>query len=73
MLDDNPSYQKQIREAWIKRRRKRYKLLDVIVGFIKTSRHGAAHVIAEIGDCVVTGVIVDRGSRVNIMTEETVF
>jgi hypothetical protein len=73
LLYDNANYQKLIRDAWTKRRKKRFKLPSVAVNFSQIEDHGAPELTVEIDGCSVPRVPVDGGSGVNLMLEETAF
>ena len=73
LLHDNANYQKLIREAWIKRRKRRLKLPSMAVNFSQVEDYGAPELTVEIDGCSVPKVPVDGGSGVNLMLEDTAF
>ena len=73
MLHDNANYHKLIRDAWTKRRKRRFKLPSVAVNFYQVEDYGASELTIEIDGCSVPKVPVDGGSRVNLMLEDTAF
>ena len=73
LLHDNANYQKLIREAWTKRRKRRFKLPSVAVNFSRVEDYGASELTVEIDGCSVSKVPVDGRSRVNLMLEDTTF
>jgi hypothetical protein len=73
LLHDNVNYQKVIQEAWIQRRKKRYKLSGVAMNFAKVEDFGAPEITVEVDGCNVHHVSVDGGSGVNLMLEDTAF
>jgi hypothetical protein len=73
LLHDNTNYQKLIREAWTRRRKKKFKLPSVAVNFSQPEDSGAPEVTVEIEECSIPKVLVDGGSGVNLMLEETAF
>jgi hypothetical protein len=73
LLHDNTNYQKLIREAWTRRRKKKFKLPSVAVNFSQPEDSGAPEVTVEVEGCSIPKVPVDRGSGVNLMLEETAF
>jgi hypothetical protein len=73
LLHDNTNYQKQIREAWTRRRKKKFKLPSVAVNFSQPEDSGAPEVTVEVEGCSIPKVPVDGGSGVNLMLEETAF
>jgi hypothetical protein len=73
LLHDNTTYQKLIREAWTRRRKKRVKLPAVAVNFTQPEDAGAPEVTVEIEGCSIPKVPVDGGSGVNLMLEDTAF
>jgi hypothetical protein len=73
LLHDNTNYQKLIREAWTKRRKKKFKLPSVAVNFSQPEDSGAPEVTVEVEGCSIPKVPVDGGSGVNLMLEETAF
>ena len=73
LLHDNANYQKLIREAWTKRRKRRFKLPSVAVNFSQIEDHGAPELTVEIDGCSIPKVPVDGGSGVNLMLEDTAF
>ena len=73
LLHDNTNYQKLIREEWPKRRKKRHKLPFVAVNFSKIEDYGAPELVVEVERCTIPKVLVDGGSGVNLMLEDTTF
>jgi hypothetical protein len=73
LLHDNASYQKLIREAWTRKRKKKIKLPSVAVNFSQPEDSGAPEVTVEIEGCSIPKVPIDGGSGVNLMLEETAF
>ena len=73
LLYDNANYQKLIQEAWIKRRKRRFKLPFVAVNFSQVEDYGAPELTVEIDRYSVPKVLVDGRSRVNLMLEDTTF
>ena len=73
LLYDNANYQKLIREAWMKRRKRRFKLPSVAVNFSQVEDYGAPELTVEIDGCSVSKVPVDGGSGRNLMLEDTTF
>jgi hypothetical protein len=73
LLHDNTNYQKLIREAWTRRRKKKFKLPSVAVNFSQPEDSGAPEVTVEVAGCSIPKVPVDGGSGVNLMLEETTF
>ena len=73
LLHDNTNYQKLIRDAWVKRRRRKMKLPSVAVNFSEVEDYGAPEVEVKVEGCIVPGVPIDGGSRVNLMLEDTAF
>jgi hypothetical protein len=73
LLHDNTNYQKLIREAWTRRRKKKFKLPSVAVNFSQPEDSGAPEVTVEVEGCSIPKVPVDGGSGVNLMLEETAF
>jgi Fe-S-cluster formation regulator IscX/YfhJ len=52
LLHDNTNYQKLIREAWTRRRKKKFKLLSAAVNFSQPEDSGAPEVTVEVEGCV---------------------
>ena len=73
LLDDNANYQKLIRETWTKRRKRRFKLPAVAVNFASVEDYGPPEVTVEVEGCTIPKVLVDGGSGVNLMLEDTAF
>ena len=73
LLHDNANYQKLIWEAWIKRKKRRLKLPSMAVNFSQVEDYGALELTVEIDGCTVPKVLVDGGSGVNLMLEDTAF
>ena len=73
LLHDNTNYEKLIRDAWTKRRKRRFKLPSVAVNFSLIEDHGAPELTVEIDGCSIPRVPVDGGSGVNLMLEDTAF
>jgi hypothetical protein len=62
-----------IREAWTRRRKKKFKLPSVAVNFSQPEDSGAPEVTVEVEGCSIPKVLVDGGFGVNLMLEETAF
>ena len=73
LLHDNVNYQKQVREGWITRRKKRFKLPPIAVNFTAIEDYGAPDLSIDIDGCMVPRVLVDGGSGCNLMLESTAF
>ena len=73
LLHDNVMYQKLIRDAWTRKRKKRVKLPAVAVNFSQPEDSGAPEVTVEIEGCSIPKVPIDGGSGVNLMLEDTAF
>jgi hypothetical protein len=73
LLHDNANYQKLIREAWTRRRKKKFKLPSVAVNFSQPEDFGAPEVTVEVEGCSIPKVPVDGESGVNLMLEEMAF
>ena len=73
LLHDNAAYQKLIRDAWTRKRKKRVKLPSVAVNFTRPEDSGAPEVTVEVEGCSIPHVPVDGGSGVNLMLEDTAF
>jgi len=73
LLHDNVNYQKVIREAWSKRRKRRTKLPSVATNFLQVEDQGAPELTVVIEGCTIPRVPVDGGSGVNLMLEDTAF
>ena len=73
LLHDNANYQKLIREAWVKKRKRRLKLPFVAVNFSQVDDYGAPELTVEIDGCSMPKVPVDGGSGVNLILEDTAF
>jgi len=73
LVHDSVAYQKLIRDAWIRKRRKRVKLPSVAVNFSQPEDSGAPEVTVEIEGCMIPKVPIDGGSGVNLMLEDTAF
>ncbi|KAG0563109.1 hypothetical protein KC19_8G005200, partial [Ceratodon purpureus] len=71
LLHDNANYQKQLREACIRPRRRRIRLPPVAVNFSAIEDYGAPEIAVEIDGCMIQNVPVDGGSGVNLMLETT--
>lgn len=71
LLHDNANYQKQVREACIRPRRRRIRLPPVAVNFSAIEDYGAPEIAVEIDGCMIQNVPVDGGSGVNLMLETT--
>lgn len=72
LLQDNPTYKKQLRTLLTGKRRKR-KLPSVEAMRLEWDDKGPPEIEVQIMGCVLTDVPVDGGSSVNIVTEETAF
>jgi hypothetical protein len=73
LLHDNTNYQKLIREAWTRRRKKKFNLPLVAVNFSQPEDSIAPEVTVEVEGCSIPKVPVDGGSGVNLMLEERAF
>ena len=73
LMHDNANYQKLIREAWTKKRKRRFKLPFVAVNFSQVEDHGAPELTVEIDGCSVPKVPIDGRSGINLMLEDTTF
>jgi len=73
LLQDSSSYQKLIRDIWTQRRKRRIKLPSVAVNFTRMEDHGAPELTVEVEGCTIPKVLVDGGSGVNLMLEDTAF
>jgi Fe-S-cluster formation regulator IscX/YfhJ len=51
LLHDNTNYQKLIREAWTRRRKKKFKLPSVALNFSQPEDSGAPEVTVEVEGC----------------------
>lgn len=71
LLYDNANYQMIVREAWIQRRKKRYKLPAVAVNFAQVEDFGAPVLTVEVDGCSIHNVPIDGGSGVNLILEDT--
>ncbi|CAM6099317.1 unnamed protein product [Calypogeia fissa] len=72
LLKDNPMYRRQLREMLIgRRKRKLPKVGDSIDVMMVAEDQGAYEIAIQILGCVLSCVLVDGGSRVNIMIEAT--
>ena len=72
-LHDNSNYQKLIRDAWTKRRKKRYKLSSVAMNFLEVEDYRAPELVVEVDRCTMFKVLVDDGSGVNLMLKDMAF
>lgn len=70
LLEDNPSYLKQLKEVYPKRRVRKYKLPAVAVNFTMVEDFGAPELDIEVDGCLISRVPVDGGSGVNLMLRE---
>ena len=73
LLHDSVAYQKLIRDAWTRKRKRRVKLPAVAINFSQPEDSGAPEVAVEIEGCSISNVPIDGGSGVNLMLEETAF
>ena len=73
LLHDNITYQRLIRDAWTRKRRRKVKLPSVAVNFSQPEDSGAPEVTVEIEGCSIPEVPIDGGSGVNLMLEDTAF
>ena len=73
LLHDNVNYQKVIREAWTKRRRRGVRLPSVATNYLQVEDHGAPELTVLVDGCAIPKVPVDGGSGVNLMLEDTAF
>ena len=73
LLHDNTNYQKLIRDEWTKRRKKRHKLPSAAINFSEIEDYGAPELVVEVEGCTIPNVLVDGGSGVNLMLEDTAF
>ena len=71
LLHDNANDQKQVKEAYIRPRRRRIRLPPVAVNFFAIENYGASEIAVEIDGCIIQNVPVDGGSGVNLMLETT--
>lgn len=62
-----------IQNAWTKKGKRRLKLRSVIVNFCQIEDYGAPELEVEVVGCMVPGIPIDGGFRVNSMLEETTF
>ena len=73
VLHDNTNYQKLIRDAWIKRKKRRFKLPLVAINFLQVKDYCASKLTVEVDGCSVPKVPVDGGSGINLMLEDIAF
>ena len=73
LLHDNPNYQKLVREEWLKKRRRKFRLPAVAVNFAQVEDYEAPELVVEVDNCTIPKVPVDGGSGVNLMLESTTF
>ena len=73
LLHNNANYQKLIRDAWIKRRKQRFKLPLVAVNFSQVEDYSALELAEEVDGCSVPKVPVDGRLGINLMLEDTTF
>ena len=73
LLHDNVNYQKQLKEALVRPRKRRIRLPPVAVNFAQVEDYGAPEITVEIEGCVIHNVPVDGGSGVNLILESTAF
>ena len=73
LLHDNANYQKLIGDAWTKKRKRRFKLTLVAINFSQVEDYGALELFVEVDGCSIPKVLVDGGSGINLMLEDTSF
>lgn len=73
MLHDNANYQKQLKEALVRPRRRSIWLPTVAVNFAEIEDFGSPEISKEIDGCTVRNIPVDGGSEVNLMLENVAF
>ena len=71
LLHDNANYQKQLKSALVRPRRRTVRLPPVAVNFAEIEDFGAPEISVEIDGCTIRNVPVDGGSGVNLMLEST--
>ena len=71
LLHDNTNYQKQLKGALIRPRRRAVRLPPVAINFLGVEDFGAPEISVEIDGCVIPNVPVDGGSGVNLLLETT--
>ena len=71
LLHDNTNYQKQLKGALVKTRRRTVRLPPVAINFAEVEDFGAPEISVEIEGCTIQNVPVDGGSGVNLMLEST--
>lgn len=71
LLHDNLNYQRQLKTALVKPRRRAVRLPAVAVNLAEVEDFGAPEISVEIEGCIIPKVPVDGGSGVNLMLETT--
>ena len=71
LLHDNVNYQRQVKTALIKPRRRTVRLPPAAVNFAEVEDFGAPEISVEIEGCTISKVPVDGGAGVNLMLEVT--
>ena len=71
LLHDNVNYQKQVKAALIRTRKRGVRLPSVAINFAEMEDFGAPEITVEIDGCVIPRVPVDGGSGVNLLLEST--
>lgn len=67
LLHNNANYEKQLKAALIRRRKKNVRLPLVAVNFAKLEDLRAPEISVEIDRCTIRNVLVDGGSGVNLL------
>src|SRR4029078_4166513 len=67
LLHDNANYQKQVKDALVRPRRKKICLPPIAVNFAQIEDFGAPEITVIIEGCVIQNVPVDGGSGVNLL------
>ena len=73
LLHDNPNYQKLVTKEWPKKRKRKFRLAEVVVNFAQVEDYRASELVVEVDGCSIPKVPVDGGSIVNLMLESTAF
>lgn len=71
LLHDNLNYQKQLKEALSRPRRRKVVLPEISVNLVEQEDRGAPEITVVIDGCSIDRVPVDGGSGVNLMLEST--
>jgi hypothetical protein len=71
LLHDNANYQRQVKTALVKTRRRTVRLPPAAVNFAEVEDYGAPEISVEIEGCTISKVPVDGGAGVNLMLEAT--